>query len=56
MFKPLTKEQALDYLQEKIKDPQANYEQLLKDSSFEKYGFRYMNKVIDKYKTKVGTK
>ena len=56
MFKPLTKEQALAYLQEKIKDPQANYEQLLKDSSFEKYGFRYMNKVIDKYKTKVGTK
>ena len=53
MFKPLTKEQALDYLQEKIKDPQANYEQLLKDSSFEKYGFRYMNKVIDKYKTKI---
>ena len=53
MFKPLTKEQALDYLQEKIKDPQANYEQLLKGSSFEKYGFRYMNKVIDKYKTKI---
>ena len=53
MFKPLTKEQALDYLQEKIKDPQANYEQLLKDSSFEKYGFRYMNKVIDTCKTKI---
>ena len=53
MFKPLTKEQALDYLQEKIKDSQTNYEQLLKDSSFEKYGFRYMNKVIDKYKTKI---
>lgn len=53
MFKPLTKEQALDYLQEKIKDSKANYEQLLKDSSFEKYGFRYMNKVIDKYKTKI---
>lgn len=56
MFKPLTKDQALSYLQEKIKDPSANYEQLLTDSSFEKYGFRYMNKVIDKYKIKVGTK
>ena len=53
LFKPLTKEQAKSYLQEKLQDETLDYEKLLKDASFQKYGFRYMNKIIDKYKMKI---
>ena len=52
-FNPLTKEQALEYLKNKLQDEKIDYEKLLKDTSFEKYGFRYMNKVIVKYKMKI---
>ena len=53
LFKPLTKEQAKSYIQEKLQDETLDYEKLLKDASFQKYGFRYMNKIIDKYKMKI---
>ena len=53
LFKPLTKEQAKTYLKEKLQDETLDYEKLLKDASFQKYGFRYMNKIIDKYKMKI---
>ena len=53
LFKPLTKEQDKSYLQEKLQDETLDYEKLLKDASFQKYGFRYMNKIIDKYKMKI---
>lgn len=52
-FNCLTKEQVLDYLKEKLKDEDLDYDKLLKDTSYEKYGFRYVNKVIDKYKLKI---
>ena len=38
---------------EKIQDENLEYEKLLKDTSYEKYGFRYSNKIIDKYKLKI---
>lgn len=53
MFNALTREQALSYLKEKIKEENLEYEKLLKDTSYEKYGFRYLNKIIDKYKLKI---
>lgn len=52
-FNCLTKEQALDYLKEKLKDEDLDYDKLLKDTSYEKYGFRYINKIINKYKQKI---
>ena len=52
-FNSLTKEQVLTYLKEKIKDETLDYEQMLVDTSFEKYGFRYINKIINKYKQKI---
>ena len=53
LFKPLTKEQAKTYLKEKLQDNTLDYDKLLQDASFQKYGFRYMNKIIDKYKMKI---
>ena len=52
-FKNITKIEVLKYLKEKLKDEKLDYEELLKDTSFEKYGFRYINKIIDKYKLKI---
>ncbi len=52
-FNCLTKEQVLDYLKEKLKDEDLDYDKLLKDTSYEKYGFRYINKIINKYKQKI---
>ena len=53
VFESLTKEQVLKYLKEKLKEETIDYEKLIKDTSFEKYGFRYINKIIDKYKLKI---
>ena len=52
MFNPLTKKQALAYIKEKINDKDVDYESILNDTSYEKYGFRYINKVIAKYQMK----
>ena len=54
-FNGLTKEQVLTYLKDKIKDETLDYEQMLVDTSFEKYGFRYINKIINKYKQKINS-
>ena len=54
-FNSLTKEQVLTYLKDKIKDETLDYEQMLVDTSFEKYGFRYINKIINKYKQKINS-
>ncbi len=54
-FNSLTKEQVLAYLKEKIKDETVDYEKMLDDTSFEKYGFRYINKIINKYKQKINS-
>lgn len=52
-FNSLTKDQVLAYLKEKINDETLDYEKMLVDTSFEKYGFRYINKIINKYKQKI---
>lgn len=52
MFNPLTKKQALAYIKEKINDKDVDYESILNDTSYEKYGFRYINKIIAKYQMK----
>ena len=54
-FNSLTKEQVLTYLKDKIKDKTLDYEQMLVDTSFEKYGFRYINKIINRYKQKINS-
>ena len=52
-FNKITKDQALAFLKANLQDDTINYEELLKDTSYEKYGFRYLNKIIDKYKMKI---
>ena len=52
-FNKITKDQAIAFLKANLKDDTINYEELLKDTSYEKYGFRYLNKLIDKYKMKI---
>ncbi len=52
-FKSISKKEALEYLKEKIKDNNQNYEKLLNDASYQKYGFRYLNKIVSKYKLKI---
>lgn len=52
MFKPLTKDEAKTYLKDKIKE-EIDYDEVLDDTSFEKYGFRYLNKIINKHKLKI---
>ncbi len=52
-FNSLTKDQVIAYLKEKINDETLDYEKMLVDTSFEKYGFRYINKIINKYKQKI---
>lgn len=52
-FETLSKEVVIAYLKENIKDENIDYEELLKEVRYQKYGFRYVNKVIDKYNLKV---
>ena len=52
-FKSISKKEALEYLKEKIKDNNQDYEKLLNDASYQKYGFRYLNKIVSKYKLKI---
>lgn len=53
LFRPISKEEAKNYLMNNLKDKNINYEDLLKDISYEKYGFRYLNKIINKYQQKI---
>mgnify|MGYP004641612867 FL=1 len=50
-FDTLTKEVVLNYLKENIKED-IDYEDLLKDILYEKYGFRNIKKIIEKYELK----
>ena len=48
-FNTLDKNDVLNYLQEKLEDKELNYNEILDETNYQKYGFRYINKVIDKY-------
>ena len=53
-FDTFTKEEVLNYLQDKLNDNNLNYEEILKEMNYTKYGFRNINKIIDKYNAKIG--
>lgn len=52
-FKALEKEEVIDYLKSKLNNKDINYEEVIKEINYTKYGFRYINKVIDKYNYKI---
>lgn len=52
-FNALSKEDVLVYLKKNLKDHDLNYEEILNEINYNKYGFRYINKVIDKYNYKI---
>lgn len=52
-FNTLSKEDVLVYLKKNLKDHDLNYEEILNEINYNKYGFRYINKVIDKYNYKI---
>lgn len=52
-FNAITKDIALSYLQEKLLDKNLDYEKILSEINYTKYGFRNINKVISKYNTKI---
>ncbi len=52
-FDALTKEMVIDYLKDKLEDISIDYNELLKEVNYTKYGFRYINKIIDKYNSKI---
>lgn len=53
IFDNISKETVKKYLKEKLKDKNADYDKLLKEIDYHKYGFRYINKIIDKYNFKI---
>lgn len=48
-FDCLSKEEVKKYLQEKINNKDLDYDAILKEINYTKYGFRNINKIIDKY-------
>lgn len=52
-FDTFTKEEVLKYLQDRLNDNNLNYEEILNEMNYTKYGFRNINKIIDKYNNKV---
>ena len=52
-FDSLTKKDALNYLDKHLNNKDINYEEILKELKYEKYGFRYINKIINKYNSKI---
>ncbi len=52
-FNALTKEEALNYLKAHLLNKDIDYNELLKETNYEKYGFRYINRVINKYNLRV---
>ena len=54
-FNPLTKEEALDYLQTNLNNKDLDYEAILKETNYQKYGFRYLNRLINKYNLRLNT-
>ncbi len=55
MFDTLTKENVLNYLDKCLINKDIDYEEVLKELKYEKYGFRYINKVINKYNNKINS-
>lgn len=52
-FEAISKEEVKKYLQEKLDVKELDYDEILKEINYTKYGFRYINKIIDKYNTKI---
>lgn len=52
-FSKINKEDATKYLISKLDNKDIDIEDILKETKYDKYGFRYMNKVIDKYNIKI---
>lgn len=52
-FEALTKEIVINYLKEKLGNINVDYNELLKEINYSKYGFRYINKIIAKYNSKI---
>lgn len=53
VFDNISKEIVKNYLQEKIKNKDVDLDKILKEINYHKYGFRYVNKIIDKYNYKI---
>lgn len=53
VFDNISKEIVKNYLQEKIKNKNVDLDKILKEINYHKYGFRYVNKIIDKYNYKI---
>lgn len=51
-FDNLSKTDVINYLKEKL-DNNADYENILKEINYHKYGFRNINRVVNKYKIKI---
>ena len=52
-FKELEKEEILEYLKDKMLNKDIDLNNLLKEINYQNYGFRYVNKVINKYNLKI---
>lgn len=52
-FDALKKEEVLNYLKENILDIEIDYDKILQEINYTQYGFRNINKIIDKYNSKV---
>ncbi len=53
IFDNISKEVVKKYLKDKIKDSNIDLEKVIEEVNYHKYGFRYVNKIIDKYNYKI---
>lgn len=51
-FEKISKNQVEEYLKEKITNKNIDLNEIIKETKYQKYGFRYLNKVIEKYNLK----
>jgi len=51
--KKMTKEEAKKYLASKLSNQNLDYDAILSEINYQKYGFRNINKVINKYNFKI---
>ena len=52
-FKNLERDEVLGYVKEKLNNREVDYEKILEEINYEAYGFRYVNKVINRYNLKI---